>query len=348
MLNPFINSFFYPIPDKKYVCFCSDYKSNKRFPYWDFVLFLISKRLKENGFVMTQIMSEESSISPYCQPLILREEKHQFFLVENSSLVFGDNLPLSFLAHFKNKNFICVSGDLGSNFIYERISPNFLPSITSDKANENQIQKFIKPEFLANFILEKLGLEPLSTTTKWIGHSFPQTLCDIVPNGVTQLPQAAKNSSPNIRMDIVYNFENLKTLISSFENCSVTTNKPFEVLENFNLKSISHVNYSSNSFCEKFISNLTEKGIKVNLTCTDESTLKNERLKFFDLNIAYLDKEQECQKIKKILPENYGDLKLVSTKKIYDKDGSYFSYREILGDFSSEFLLDSKFYILYD
>ena len=86
------------------------------------------------------------------------------------------------------------------------------------------------------------------------------------------------------------------------------------------LETINCINYFSDRFDADFVRRAKNKGVALRLFCTNEETLKEERYKFFDDQIALIDESKKIEDAKKLVKLPKKNLKIKSYT-IYFKNG---------------------------
>ncbi len=319
---------YYPIVFDKYICFYASKKNNLRdYDHWNLVLNLCLPFLQRENIKVVQIGSLKDP-SVQCD-LDLRGKlnfRQTSNVIKNSMAFVGVDSLAAQIASVYNKPITAIFGESFANcsapywgdkkkqFLIETPrekdeNPSFILNEFPKKINK------INPEIIAQTILEMLGFNNnIPFKTIYAGLRYKDKCIDIIPS----LPCPLVLKNVNIRLDLFCDMETHKIMVDilSRNTGEVTTAQPFNLNFPF-VKNLLCVNYVSGSFDKKFVEDLKLLGIPVNLICTNEENLKNERAKFFNNAIINFNVEKTIEDNRqKINNASYEDISIISNKKI--------------------------------
>ena len=288
---------FYPVPFDKYILLQPFSKDSKNYDYWEEVIFLIFPFLKERGIHIVQVGGANEKPLMGCYHLQGKTRINETaFLIKNSLLFFGadsfgthlaGHYDIPLVALYSNNYKECVRpyfGNIRKQILLEPDRPNDEKPSFSYQENPKTINR-IKPETIANAILQLLGVEEkIKFKTLHFGQFYTQ------PRFIEMVPDIAINTQNLnldtiiVRMDFEYN-ENVLLNQLRISNCSIVTDKPIkrEILDTFKsrLKQIIYIITEDND--PDFAMYLHKSGINYALI----SYLPSEVLDRYKL--AYLD-----------------------------------------------------------
>jgi hypothetical protein len=350
--EPIIQEHYYPIVFDKYITIHSDAKDQARdYMHWDIVLRLIKKPLSDHGIKIIQIGAEGARKLPFIDKITTGASlKNSFYIIKNSLLHVGINSCPSHVASAYNKKIVSLYSNLFPECCYPYwsnkkdiidLSPDFSkikPSFSKTE-KEPRIDE-IKPEKIAESVLKMLDIKhKVNFKCEFFGPHYNKKGLDVVPNN----SKIISNKKINIRMDKHFDLKQMSQLINLNES-EVTTNKviPVELLDK-----VKKINYISEKFDDNFVNKLKDKNIKVDLYCSNNKNLNDERARLFDEKILnYSKKSIKKSKRKKLDKINIKKSKFLSYRTILYKDKIYLSYYEISGD-KSDLILDLNHILIY-
>ena len=337
--KPIIKEHFYPIVFEKFITLHVDSKDQARsYSHWSIVLQLLSKPLADNGIKIIQIGSEKTEKLPFVDKVLNDcSYKNSFYIIKKSLLHLGINSLPVHVASIYNKKIVNIFGNLypecaGPYWSDKKDVINLAPDFSkikptfSLKENPKRIDE-IKPEIIANSVLELLNIKNSQNfESVYFGHSYKLNNVEVIPKG--ESINIKKGSNINLRMDKHYSLEALSKFISQ-EKIEITTNQP--IPSNSLIKDkIKCINYISDSFDSDFINEVSKKGIKLILMCTDKEKASEERLKNFDHKIYPYYKTEIIEKNKNKIGEiDLENLNIHSRRKIIYNGKEYSSYFQI-------------------
>jgi hypothetical protein len=336
---PIIKEHFYPIVFEKFITLHVDSKDQARsYSHWSIVLQLLSKPLAENGIKVIQIGSEKTEKLPFVDKILNNcSYKNSFYIIKKSLLHLGINSLPVHVASAYNKKIVNIFGNLypecaGPYWSDKKDIINLAPDFSkikptfSLKENPKRIDE-IKPEVIANAVLKLLNIKNHQEfESVYFGHSYKLENIEVIPKGKSI--SITKGSNINLRMDKHFSLEVLSKFISQTK-LEITTDKPIPV--NLLIKEkIKCINYISDSFDGDFINEISRKGIKFILMCTDKEKVSDQRLKNFDHKIHPYYKSEIIEKNKKKIGEvDFEKLNIFSRRKIICEGKQYNSYFQI-------------------
>lgn len=270
--KPFMYDSFYPTPEGKYITLQIESKSpSLQYKYWQLVVDLIKPILSKADIEILQIGSKndkalkdvvctsgKTSI-PQAHYLIRNSQMHvgidSFGVHVASGLgkkivaLYSNMTPKNSGAYWSNaSDFIPIQSPRGSR----------KPSYSLDE-NPRTINE-IKPETIANSVLELLGLqERVKIETLFIGENFNDSMnFGFLPNQVVLSTKAI----PEIRMDLLFDEKNLAEQLSK-QKSIITTKKQIshELLSKFKANVAKIVYIIEENDSPDFVKFLFENGL---------------------------------------------------------------------------------------
>lgn len=330
----YLEPHYFPRPFEKYITVHNDNKvPAKSYRYWTQVISLIKNKAPELKIV--QIGSgSEGDIEGVDLRINTDSLKQCAFIIKHSSAHIGiDSVPSHLSSHF---NTPCVA-------LYAHTYPNTCKPIWGEcrivesKRNgkkpsfsledPDQTIDMIKPEEVANELLDLLGYESAGIETLYIGQNCSMVCHDILPFK----PVTTDYSSTNFRLDFVKgvtddHLKNLATVLNKGQS-EVTISEPIPD-EFIDSKRISVLNYKTDEFDGEFLAKIASSGIQHSLLCTDPKKLHSQRLKFFDKTILLFDEKEIIKSNRKIAKNKKinHSVMVESSKRIVDGDRVYDSF----------------------
>lgn len=214
------------------------------------------------------------------------------YVIKNSRLCITSNQFTSKLCRVYNKSLIL----LGSNYPSKQVVPSFdkvvyiEPELKTARWNYKKDEwpktiNSIKPEVIANAILNKIGIEDsVNYKTLYIGEKFGPRFLNFIPEGI--FPKELINTPFNIRLDIFDNQEYLSPILNMTQ-ADITTKTPLD-LNSLNIKNIKSIVY----FCDKdfdvnFIKGCISKLINLIVICCNDDLLNELRLETLGICTVY-------------------------------------------------------------
>jgi len=202
-------------------------------------------------------------------------------------------------------------------------SIDFKPSLFSPETVKRVDQ--IKPEEVARQVMDLLGIEfDFPYETILLGNGLNSVTIDCVPNAYFQI---GSDKTINIRLDYLYNEQNLISLLN-LNKCHIITNKivPINILQNFKSK-ITAITYIVDSNQDpKFIEAIKKLGIKFFIITYDEDNLSKYKFAYMDYGVIQLKRKYSFKQLKKIQVNEdlkIDDLYYISNKLYQDNGKTY-------------------------
>jgi len=351
--KPYIYEAFFPITSQEYICFhpVSKY-SSKNYDYWQLVIDLILPTLKKNGIDIMQIGGKNEKAYSGCIHAQGNASINQTaYIINKSILIFGAD---SFSAHVASgfgKKILAVYSNNNINNCrpYWSNSENvtLIEPKRSNKPSYSATESpktinSIKPEAIANSILELLGLEErVKIKTLFIGENFNDSMIfGFLPNQVV----LSNNFAPEIRMDLLFDEKSLAEQLSK-QKSIITTKKQIshELLSKFKANVAKIVYIIEENDSPDFVKFLFENGFS--FSCV--SKLPPEKLNLKKINyyrFSKIDEHLETEKekeFKSFYEKSSMDNVFFRTNYIFSSDKkSYLSEQHML---ENETVNDSKF-----
>jgi hypothetical protein len=370
--KPFIDEAYFPIAYDKYIVFQTSGKGNSRqYDYWSKVFAYIREYSQDYKIVHVGLPTDQNVLG--CD-LDLRGKtniRNLAYLIKNSQLYLGVDSLSAHLAGFFNKKVVAlysycyaqncypVWGDEKNKSILEVDwsvygKPSF--SLTDDKRKINTF----KPEAIAKAVLDHLGVsnDLNKVETLSIGKLYHQPTIEIIPDTLPK-NEIIRNKICNIRMDYVFNQENL-IKIAEYCNLNIITNKEINlnILNRIKEKIFGFTFIVDLKTNPKYIEDLKSLGIKISLIIknNDDWSVLSER--FFDFG---LEKEEVIGKssVKNIDKINENCIftsekvilsrgKVYSNKLFWEKDMPKFEKQAPVIDHPSFWEESEHFHIIKD
>ena len=202
-------------------------------------------------------------------------------------------------------------------------SVDFKPSLFSPEAIKRVNQ--IKPEEVAIQVMDLLGIEfsfPYETII--LGNGMTDISVDCVPNAFFQI---GENKKINIRLDYLYNEQNLLSLLN-LNQCQIVTNKiiPLNILQTFSSKITRIIYIIDSNHDPKFVEGIKKLGIKFTLNTYDKDKLKEYKLSYMDYGVVNLKQKYSLAELKKPYANKnlkIEDLYYISNKAYRDNGKTY-------------------------
>lgn len=328
--KPVLRPHFFPIGDQKYITIHNSNKvPTKNYSYWNDVVKILKVELDKRGVKIFQIGTQEDPIIEGVDAFFNNTTfKQSCYIIQNSMCHVGiDSGPVhiasaldiptvSIYAHtyaasckplWNEEKASIIESDRGGR------KPSF-----SNHEDPKMID-LIKPEQIANECFKRLKYNTYQTQeTVFVGKEYTYKIIDIIPSSMPTKP-VINDAEVRIRMDITHNEQNMSTLLKfSARPCEIITSKEIntQALEFFKSK-ISKVVYFAEEFSESFLDYLRVSGIEFELNCLSEEKLSEQRNKFFNYDIVYLNPEEEAKKLREQELEVLQERAKVNSGKYY-------------------------------
>lgn len=284
---------FFPIPSDYIVYQTGSEKKSQIYDYSSEVIPMILNFLQVTGIQVIQIGdNDDPSILSYLDLRGVLTVRQLAYVIKNSRLCITSNQFTSKLCRVYNKSLIL----LGSNYPSKQVVPSFdkvvyiEPELKTARWNYKKDEwpktiNSIKPELIANAILNKIGIEDsVNYKTLYIGEKFGPRFLNFIPEGI--FPKELINTSFNIRLDIFDNQEYLSSILNMTQ-ADITTKTPLN-LNSLNIKNIKSIVY----FCDKdfdvnFIKGCISKLINLIVICCNDNLLNELRLETLGICTVY-------------------------------------------------------------
>lgn len=297
--KPFIYKAFYPLPFEKYITIhASAGMPAKVYSFWEDVIDLILPFLKKEGIKIVQIGGKEDEKLKDCFHLQGVTNVHQTAYILSNSIAHLSNDTFS--AHVAGAFDVPIITIYGSTtiqnhspYFYNREKSTlieadrkgFKPSYARDE--KPKLIDTIDPEDIANGLL-RLFDHKVNRESICFGDYYPTYIVEVVPDHAIPNEQLA-NGVVNVRMDYVFNEENLVKLMYS-RKVNILTDKPIDlkVLKAFKSR-INTFSYEvDSSTSPEYLKAAKALGINLSLftKIQDAQELSALRIKLFDFEIT--------------------------------------------------------------
>jgi hypothetical protein len=349
--EPIISCSFLPVPCPKYITIHSSSIQAREYIYWEEVLEIIRVPLSQIGISIVQIKHKNEKDIPNVDYIANGTLKQLFSVAKGSLLHVGsDSVFTHFAAHSSVKSITIYSNSNPENIrpwnpkgdLIEIISPRNGAKFSYSNQEFPKTIDLVYPEEIATQIFKCLDIKKeVTRKTFFVGSRCYDECIDIVPSEPCDLV----SDKINVRMDISHNENNLVKILQK-NVVEVTT---FQAISNKILESrrISVINYLSDKFDKEFVIKARSLGIKINLICISEKKLAEERLEFFDFDVAHIDlKAEMLANLEKTKAFDGVKVKTKSNKKIVIGNKFFSNYLDALKS-QELFLLDFDKQMVY-
>lgn len=349
--KPTFKPLFYPIEFDKYIVLNHSTCNATTYDRWDLVLKILNPFLKERNIKIIQILENDSSKIPNLDKYIQCSKKQAAFILSKSLCFVGVDSILTNIAGELNVPFISLyshTNPANTKPLTHNKKSVFLSSLkenTKPSYDPNENPKTINnilPETIAQNILNLLKIkDKLKFKTIFIGERYNHDLIDVIPKEHCYI----QHKSINVRMDLLHNEEVLKNILSNnFVELSLCKPVSEEILLTNKIRVI---NYITEEFDKDFVEKIKSLGIQLNLLCTSEEKLSEQRFKFFDYNVFLYDLKSILRNNIEKLKDSFDlNLKTFSNKKIIIGEKQYSSYLEATNS-RELFFLDLDWLLVY-
>lgn len=176
------------------------------------------------------------------------------------------------------------------------IEPDLLGKKWNYRDNDpDRIIDNIKPETVAQGVLNYLGIKKKLPETQFIGRYYGMEVFDFVPD--SQFPSHLVGKTITLRLDLHFNE---KALIELSNVCKINlvTNRAVD-FDGVNAQNVIGITY----FCDKvadtrFVANCIDRGAKLNVICTSDENIS--QVRFSLLGIAEVFRKKEDKSLDKL------------------------------------------------
>jgi hypothetical protein len=320
--KPYIYEKYFPLPYDKYVTFNSFGNFNsQKYSYWQEVIDILAPILLKENIRIVQIGQKEDNYYNNCFNLLGQTNFNQIaYIINNGMLHFGVDSFSNQVASFFNKKIVALYSNVYKSqskpYWSNKENIKLIQANLNDKKPSYAPEEYpkiidnIKPEEIANSILNLLNIKNENTyETVFIGDRYGQLLLESVPSIILP-PNVFPNNLLNIRFDYVdeiiedhyiCTLNNLNT-----RNCTITTDKSFEIEKLLQLKNkIASIFYdiTFNDINFDFVNKVKSFGLKLNFIFNksknkNDNELNDKKLELVDhpelINIVeYKDKAKD-------------------------------------------------------
>jgi hypothetical protein len=284
---------FYPVPFDYIVYQTGSEKKSQIYDYSSEVIPMIDNFLRITGIQVVQVGDKEDPF--VLNSLDLRGHltvRQLAYVIKNSRLCVSSNQFTAKLCRVYNKELIL----LGSNYPSKYVVPSFdkvlyiEPELKTARWNYKKDEwpktiNSIKPEIIANAILDKVGItDSVNYKTLYIGEKYGPRFLNFIPDG--GFPKDLVNTPFNIRLDIFDNQECLAPILS-ITKADISTKKPLD-LNSLNIQNIKSIVYfCDESFDIDFIKNCISNLISLIVICSNDNLLNHLRLETLGICTVY-------------------------------------------------------------
>lgn len=348
--KPFIEKFFYPILDKKFICVSKNStEESKSYDYYDDVLYHLKPYLDKNNISILEIGDSDSPPVFYSKNLKHTNYNQSNYILSKSLLYLGNinyycNIASALgkkIVSPSNIDYLSVVKPYWSNDEDCRIimSEEDIKPSHSAKEYPKTIND-IHPEVIAINVLDALGidheLDKLSTI--YCGENYNQKTVDIVP-GLYNPANINIDGNINIRLDKNFNLEFL-VACNQLDKFNIITDQviPKNYLHAIKDKLNTISFFISKSTTIEDIHELQSAGKDVKLYYKDSKSIKDIRIKLIDFDISLYEKHSK----KDLNSKTYSDLRFLSKKTIIHEGKIYNSYLSLSSGENSDVVKNQK------
>ncbi len=309
--KPVLRPHFFPIGDEKYITIHNSNKvPTKNYSYWNDVVKILKVEFDKRDVKIFQIGTQEDPLIEGVDAFFNNTTfKQSCYIIQNAMCHVGiDSGPVhiasaldiptvSIYAHTYAASCKPLWNE-GKASIIESDRGGKKPSFSNYE--DPKMINLINPEEIANECFKRLNYNKYKTQeTVFIGEEYTNKIIDIIPSSMPTRP-SIDGAEVRIRMDIVHNEQNMSNLLKlATRPCEIITTKEIntQALEFFKSK-ISKVVYFAEEFSDSFLEYLRVSGIQFELNCLSKEKLSEQRNKFFNYDIVYLNPEEEAEKLR--------------------------------------------------
>ena len=293
--RPSVASSYFPLRDEAYMVLDgrSLYQSNLYDLFPDVIAY-VSPILQKHNIKIYSFSANEEEILPDTQAFINLTKKQEAYLIKHASLlVSGDNLSAYYASALGTPSIALYSAYPAackrplwsdSHTALESDWLGNLPAYGLDE--EPKAINFIKPELIANTLLEKLKIEDrISIETIYIGNHYATKVVEVIPD-FTVPPDFLAGKAINLRAD--YHFDE-QIIIHWLQGRAVNllVEKPISInLLKYFKKNVVQLTVNINeSFSEEYLLEVGATAIPLEIFCDNEERLNDLRFNLFDFDI---------------------------------------------------------------
>ncbi len=233
---PYLQTHFYPTPEKYITIQNSSGMPGKNYPYYAYILNFIIPTLLEHGIQVVQIGAKEDAVLPFTIPLQGRTTLAQTFFILKNSLVHLGNDSFSIHACSAMKvpyvGLYSVSAPEVCGGYWTKYTEIMAPigeNKPSYNPNENpSVVKNILPETIITALEKYLQIPLKKPSSIFFGDRCTDVVLEVIPNQVVD-PNFFKDQVLNLRLDLLDEF-NPSLVQQNLNNrpCVVLIDKPFD------------------------------------------------------------------------------------------------------------------------
>ena len=301
--KPFVNFCFYPLLFDKYVTI--DFDSSIQslcYDHWQEVVDIIKPYLDKSGIKILRIGSNKGYPIEGVHDYTEKTFNQNSYILKKSILHFNSNNFMSILCSQINTPFVSLfAGFESSLFPFKKTSNSIF--IDSPKEKSPSLSHFespktinlIDPIEISKSILDYLKIEHELNGIKRVfnGEMSHIKTIEAVPD-FSPRPSLLANSLVNLRADLHFNESNIYQF-SQGRQLGLITNQPLseELLLSIR-SSLQRISVNINDgIDDKFLLNLKKIGIKYELFASNESALKDLRLKYINETVDFFEKKKK-------------------------------------------------------
>ena len=333
--KPYIGTSYFPLKEDPYIILDNRSKFDSNcYDLFEDVMPYIKPVLDREGINIYSFEKGAVNNIEGAQPFVSLFKKQESYLIKHSKLVVGcDNVT----------NYFAAGLQVPSIGLYSAYPSQCTEPLWSEKhisleshrdgnlpaygLGENpKTVNFIEPERIADNIFKMLGLEDrVGHKTFYIGDLYPTKVVEVIPDFV---PPAGfmEQRALNLRMD--YNFDE-QILIHWLQNRKINllSNKPINLnLLKYFKKNVVQLTVNINkSFTTKYLTDVKNIGINVEVFCEKEDELADYRFKFFDFDVNE-NMFKSKKDLEEHLPKLNGSTKFLSGKILLSEEKKYSCY----------------------
>lgn len=336
--KPYIYDLYYPLGIEKYISFQPfSVFPEKQYDFWDEVTSHLMPILEKENVKIVQIGLKDDPMIRGCiwtqGTTKISQVAH---LIKNGLMHFGiDSFGCHVASGYNKKIVSLYSTNYAENCkpywsdskdvkLFEPDRTESKPTFNHEEGPDKSINK-VKPEDVANSVLEFLGLEQrVNLETIYFGNDYNKPKIMFVPSsyfdGLREFDHLV------FRMDLHFDEEILEALLLTYDKSSIITNKSIDIaiIEKNKDKIQDIVYFIDKNHDIKFVEKLHYLGVNYILVSTmEEKDLNDLKLDYLDYNFIFRQEVAE-EKKKEILKHPKDKLKFKSKHK-YLKEGKVYN-----------------------
>tara|TARA_B100001094_G_C18169352_1_gene794157 strand:- start:77 stop:1273 length:1197 start_codon:yes stop_codon:yes gene_type:complete len=327
--KPFIDKFFYPVVDEKYIII--DSRSTFKegvYDYYKDVVELVEPYFSKNNIEIYQLADDSSLRIKSKKCFIKINKKQENYIIDKSQLVLSNENYTLYVASALNKKSIGLYSvfnpssrapiwNKNNQIILESDRFGNKPSYNTLSENPKAVN-LINPYEVAKNILDSLKIK--NNLDKYdlvfLGRDYNQKIVEVIPDFISD-ENFLQNQSINLRLDYIDDLD-ARVLLYWLKNrkVNIITNKDLNIdlLKSYRQNIVAVTAMASESITTNFVKLCKSIGVKINLYCDNKEKFKDHKFKFLDWE----------------LEQDFSDEEVIPTLEKFSKSSKYHSSKIII------------------